>query len=156
MGISGILWKLFRNQKPLCPTQFGLVWDHCGLTVTEYCCLQLDLLLPLHAMNPPPAPSSAQEAIPIPYLTHKNEKNLRAVLAWVVVFSSNGGEEASAWDSYFSQRRGHLYFVQAWVKSLNMYATSCLQQRCLLLLCLPCRLILRFQFVESCCPLDVP
>lgn len=81
---------------------------------------------------------STQEAIPILHLTYKNEKNLFAILAWVVVFSSNRGEEASAHDSYFSQRRGHPYFVQAWVKSSNMYATSKLQQQCMLLLFLPC------------------
>lgn len=133
MRVSGILWKLFGNQDLLCPTQFDLVLDHYRLT--EHCCLQLDRLWPHQAMSPLPIPSSALESIPIFYLTYKNENNL-AILAHVVVFSNNRGKEASAWDSYFSQRRWHLFqgiltCVGLWkVLKYMWYLTICSSDTC--------------------------
>lgn len=53
-------------------------------TVTEYCCLWLELPLPHCATSPLATLSSAWEAIRILYLIHKTVKNLLAVLAWVV------------------------------------------------------------------------
>lgn len=98
---------MFGNQKALCPTQFGLVWDHCRLTVAE-CCLQLDPVLPHCAVSPLPAPSSAQEAIALPDSKMKRISLLFWHGWWCLAVMEV--EEASAWDSYFSQRRGHLYF----------------------------------------------
>lgn len=66
--------------------------------------------MPHRATSPLATSSSAQEAIPFPYLIHKNVKNLLAV--WHGAFSSDGGKESSAWDNYaFLQKRTALLSV---------------------------------------------